>query len=557
MKTVFYRDRDGHAAEVCCTAGATVRLAENRRYLFRFLPILATVELDQLTDIGAEFLGADSALLSFGNYVGRFSIRGVQFDVVSRKLGEAGTQGLLAQTLQLASALVYGWHSPLQIRFERSGARRHHVPFHDLVYLRHEMLHRPVGERFRDKFDLVADQPTRKLSATHRRVPVHMVRAVDRGGLVSLALHSAHLAELSLDHALFGHPLGLALEARGGDPGRRFFPTTVMSTSRISSFDTPENRFLKHLLTMCQEIVRRFLDRPELGETMRRDVHVMSAQLESLERAPFLEGVGRATATCSPTQAMLKSDGYRELFDVYRSLLDEPTLPQDPDQARRMMDGNDVAQLYEYWAFLKVLEATCAALGVERPRVPVRVHEFGGLIPQGLTVHAANDVSVTFNAAYPGVTAEGSYSTALRPDVVVNVGAIRFVFDAKYRMDNLPPIEVEPDDDGPPGSRDKRDTPDRLWKRADLYKMHTYRDALGVPCAFVLYPGDLFTFFECTAVRRDSPAAIGEFAGVGAAPLRPEVEGHGQLLKQLLNRMIAEGRRDAHAAGVDPAIGAD
>ncbi|MGR8935402.1 MAG: nuclease domain-containing protein [Gammaproteobacteria bacterium] len=56
-------------------------------------------------------------------------------------------------------------------------------------------------------------------------------------------------------------------------------------------------------------------------------------------------------------------------------------------------------------------------------------------------------------------------------------------------------------------------------KPEDLYKMHTFRDALvNVIGAFVLYPGKQTRFYPVQANGA-------YFMGVGALPLRPEMDG--------------------------------
>ena len=62
-------------------------------------------------------------------------------------------------------------------------------------------------------------------------------------------------------------------------------------------------------------------------------------------------------------------------------------------------------------------------------------------------------------------------------------------------------------------------------RRADLYKMHTYRDALDVRAAVAVYPGDTPVFYDC----RLGPLAdvsLGEvlnsdLSGIGALAIKP------------------------------------
>lgn len=77
-----------------------------------------------------------------------------------------------------------------------------------------------------------------------------------------------------------------------------------------------------------------------------------------------------------------------------------------------------------------------------------------------------------------------SYSVPLRPDFTWKQnGRAEVVFDAKFRLERL---DVSGDDDS---------TPETTAKRVDLYKMHTYWDALGVRAALIVYPGQANFFY--------------------------------------------------------------
>ncbi len=67
-------------------------------------------------------------------------------------------------------------------------------------------------------------------------------------------------------------------------------------------------------------------------------------------------------------------------------------------------------------------------------------------------------------------------------------------------------------------------------KKADLYKMHTYRDALHASAAIVLYPGSTEIFYRTDAsvsniINWDELVKKGKgWIGIGAAPMRPNQE---------------------------------
>lgn len=265
----------------------------------------------------------------------------------------------------------------------------------------------------------------------------------------------------------------------------------------------------------------------------------MLSTLEGMASASFLEGVAEIHGLAAPTQALTKLPGYRELLQIYRDLFVQPSLPRTHEEVTRFLEGKDIALLYEYWVFLKVVEGVARERKAGQPKIATRGSDLGVLIPPGLEVEVGDDIRIVYNARFGHDPERGSYSTPLKPDVTLRVGSRCHVFDAKYRLDRPPFAETLEDVDA-----EERET--FSFKRGDLYKMHTYRDALRpVDSAWVVYPGHQFAFFEAEHGRRTTPEAVNEFRGVGAVPLRPSAQtAH---LELLLRQMI-------HGEGVEVAL---
>ena len=131
-----------------------------------------------------------------------------------------------------------------------------------------------------------------------------------------------------------------------------------------------------------------------------------------------------------------------------------------------------------------------------------------------------------------------SYSVPLIPDIALRVpdgpNAGLHLFDAKFRVQTLTDVGLAADDK----EADDEKATERAgsFKRADIYKMHAYRDAISrARSVWILYPGGEFRFFgesggEGQAGGRvvSSPDGLpGELKGVGAIPVAPVVGGEG------------------------------
>lgn len=147
----------------------------------------------------------------------------------------------------------------------------------------------------------------------------------------------------------------------------------------------------------------------------------MLSVLEGMAAARFLAHAAEMRGLTAPTQGLVKVPGYRELLQIYRELSVQPSLPPDHDEARRFLEAKDIALLYEYWVFLKVVDAVARERGVQ-PRLTTRLTELDALIPKGIAVRIGAD-EVAYNRLFRYGTVDGSYSTPLRPDVTLQVGA--------------------------------------------------------------------------------------------------------------------------------------
>lgn len=502
----LYRPRRDKEAIQTFT-GDVVALVENLEYVVEFPEPLSFREMEGLLEVGFDPITEKTGVLAFKNFVGTALLAGVKLQVISSKLGESGVFGLLEDVSRLSSSLIFGWRSPVGFSVTASGSQQPAVPFHQLQFLRDVMLRRQPGQRLQDFFSIVERSPTRRFLLERPVVSTERARNFDARSVTDIFTHPERLVAVRGTDAVSGSPLARSLGI--GEPPVEHYPARVSMSSRRLSYDTPENRFIKHFFGECLSIVYRFLDEANIHSQMRTDCRVMASILEASVRSPFLSEVGDLTTFASPTQALSKGDGYKDILDLWLHLGKHQALPGNANEVERFIQGKDIALLYEYWVFIKVLEAVCKATGTSSGAVTVSRSDLGEGLARGLVVSLSAGVSVAFNSSYTR-SARSAYSTPLRPDVVVTLNGVRYAFDAKYRLQWLTALEDSQDDEA-------------TFVRADLYKMHTYRDAItGLKAAFIVYPGSEFVFYERGGGRRQSPGGIAVFDGVGAIPARPE-----------------------------------
>lgn len=509
VKVAFtFRPRRGEQLPTIASAGDTIRFAEGVEYLLSFARALTAAEQRRLIDVGGELLHPQLAVLSFGNFVGRTELAGVGIEVFSTKIDSGGVSRVLQEVSDLASSLVFGWRAPTNFEGISDRTDQAPVPYHQLQLLRRAMLVERAGQRLQDWLSTIERNPTRRFQPERSVVSLDHVRRLDHRAMQTIFSRFERLVPVPAGASISANRLAQKLTF--SSPGEPHFPAHVAAPRGRLSFDTPENRFAKHVIGECLALVYRFVDHPKLHDGLKADCRTMFALLEQAASAPFLAEAGRLSGFQAPSQALAKADGYREVLKFWDDLASHVSLPRGAAETSRLLEGRDMATLYEYWVFVKILEATVALTGRPPAGRPVITRdELGESLSLGFATHLGNDLTICFNRTFRRAN-RTAYSTPLRPDVTVKFGTALHGFDAKYRLDRFDSGETDPDDGV------------ATYKRADLYKMHTYRDAIaGLKTAFVVYPGDEFVFFERFGTKCASPEDVTSVDGVGAVPLRP------------------------------------
>lgn len=311
---------------------------------------------------------------------------------------------------------------------------------------------------------------------------------------------------------------------RGGPLARLFNGyTPIMLPERHSfeSLDTPENRYAKAFLEHCSLLARRI----ESGMQRRgrrasgREARAWSTRIDDALQHSIWREVGPLTLIPTNSQTLLRKRGYKDLFRYDLAL--RMSLGLAWPEGAQLSDGllgdiRPVNQIYEYWCFFvlrEILLELCREIGGG---------DFITVSPDGLRVQLAKgassecrfeftspssevvNVSLFYNRRFtrskaPKTDWDGSYTSSFDPDFSIRINRVVdpiphwLHFDAKYRLERQQTealFTTSEKEDGPsPG--DYYEELSRVYKKDDLFKMHTYRDGiLGSRGAYILFPGD-------------------------------------------------------------------
>lgn len=326
-------------------------------------------------------------------------------------------------------------------------------------------------------------------------------------------------------------------------------PIRYHGRSRSVSRDTQENRYVKALL---EDIVRRadicVGDLREAGSlTAMRELVIHADRIREWLSRPLWREVGPFRQMPSNSQVLQRRSDYRRVFDADMRLhlgLRLPWTPTTNDADSTLGDMRPIDVLYEYWCFLVIRRIVASICGAAiEPLDSLLVRSMSGFSLQlargkqsqtvfrwSLAGKAPCRVELYFNRHFAGVAGavEGrSYSVGLRPDISLcveriqtgAVGARHWLhFDAKYRRE-IDVTALVSATDGSSGGPDPCARIEETYKRADLYKMHTYRDAIiSTRGAYALFPS--LTGGEAMFVRRPSSDSA-KLPSVGMFPLSP------------------------------------
>ena len=431
--------------------------------------------------------------------------------LVGRMLGEVAA---LHPGLLIAARSVGALTLARGLQVERSAAQT--------LVLMEELDHR-VGLR-----QVIADvlrDPHRKVTVEHelrsggrlrRPDPMRLLRSLDRPGAVAPAT------------------AGVTPHIRSGDVGLRLLAAEERRV-RVT-YDTPPNRFLLRALRDFSGVLRR-VEKELEGERQSRPLARRAAGLarafEQLRRRVPFDGV-RPSAHLDLGNSVLQNEPrYRTILSAWTHLFSRSDLHAHAERLLRY-PLSEMPELYEYWCLLKLHslleQRTPVVRGAVGDGVRHARHAAREIAANRVIVEYEGGIELRYELSFArpesgrGSQAR-SYTLPMRPDFLVvrrdaegRVDRL-LVLDAKYRvrLADLDP-STQTDDSGTRDRARKERRGD--FQHGDIYKMHTYREALRMEgrrpdWAVVLYPGTVSRRWE------DHPDSNGRDGGIAAFPLRP------------------------------------
>jgi predicted component of viral defense system (DUF524 family) len=367
------------------------------------------------------------------------------------------------------------------------------------------------SEEFTDAVHKILGSPVTKWSESEIEKDIRAVRKIN-GSIIRQIAGSANRIKLPDQHSLKSVLNSVAAKVR--------------IAQKRETVDTPENRFIKYalksFLDFCSSIIQKASDNSRL----KSEGIQLEQKLEQYLSHSIFREISRLTTLPLNSPVLQRKEGYREVLRVWLMFDLAAKLVWHGGEDVYSGGKRDVAVLYEYWLFFKLLEVVREIFKIKPKSIDDLIKPtsdgLGLQLRQGkfLPVHGVCDlgsrklnVEFSYNKTFGGKAEYpkgGSWTRDLRPDYTLSIWPVgidqrqaeeeelivHIHFDAKYKIENLKDFlgdekKVVSDEDLESSlNEEKTEQKKGTYKRADILKMHTYRDAIRRTAgAYVLYPG--------------------------------------------------------------------
>lgn len=341
-----------------------------------------------------------------------------------------------------------------------------------------------------EEFDIAIYQiiksPVTAWSTTDENKDVRSLKKLNSSDIKSL-IHSKNRMELPRGHNL-------------RNTGIHSIALKVATSVKEETTDTQENRFIKYVLEsflfFCEEIQLKSV----AGSRLHQEARTISNKLESYLEHNLFKSISRLTTIKLNSPVLQKKAGYREVLKTWLMYDLAAKLIWEGGEDIYAGGSKNIARLYEYWLFFKLLEAVKETFYIDseeykklidktKDTLGLQLKQGRQIALTGTYISKQRQLSIRFSynktfSHNSDLTQEGSWTMQMDPDYTLSIWPkeidiklaekkdqiVHIHFDAKYKVKN----KVD----------------NSKFKSEDIFKMHAYKDAIRrTGGAYILYPG--------------------------------------------------------------------
>lgn len=366
---------------------------------------------------------------------------------------------------------------------------------------------------FHEAIQKIVSNPVRKWEETIVNRNVSNVKRLSRRNM--------HQIATSRDRIPVEHG-----ECMGLPQGLNSVPRTLTVAYKRDTLDNQENQFVKFVLrsfcSFCSELRGKKNANDRLKAEIDKTMDVLNGHLNTL----FFKQVSMPSTLNLNSPVLQRKEGYREILQAWLMFDLAAKLSWKGGDNVYEAGKRNVAILYEYWVFFKLLEVISRVFEInpvsinklvktDDDQINLEIQQGKMTMIEGVYDAGNRKFNVRFfyNRTFAHTREDddlykaGSWTMNMRPDYTLSVWPgeismdqaeredliVHIHFDAKYRVNK---IDLGADDTMSDEQmsdallNEKKEQEEGIYKRADLLKMHAYKDAIRrTSGAYILYPG--------------------------------------------------------------------
>lgn len=453
--------------------------------------------------------GAYGGLIKTGIYVGTLKLKvmsdhkevaEVELEVKSVKMDyRQDYQKMLEDITAYYTELVMIQGAPVTQKFEVDFTRDKKILYQKFAFVKSIV----ESETFCDAIHKIQSNPVRKWTETIVERHISNVKRMGRDAMKQI---SRNPNRVDVSHM---------------NMGMDTIPRTVKVPYKKDTVDTLENQFVKYVLMSFMSFCSHIQTLKNAGERLKREAAITAGALGNYLSFSLFKEVSMPSMLSLNSPALQRKEGYREVLQAWLIFDLAAKLSWHGGDDVYDAGKRNVATLYEYWLFFKLMEVIGSIFDIapedKKNLVQTDKDEINLELKQGKMkmVHGVYDAGVrklnvrfyynrTFKSAGSMLEA-GSWTRTMRPDYTLSVWPgeidekeaekedliVHIHFDAKYKLNRVLLKNENEDDSEECLNEEKEQQELGVYKEVDLYKMHTYKDAIRrTGGAYILYPGD-------------------------------------------------------------------
>ena len=366
---------------------------------------------------------------------------------------------------------------------------------------------------FQEAINKIVASPVRKWEETIVERDVSNVKRLSRRNMHQIASSRDRIPVYNGDE--IGLPHGL-----------NSVPRTLTVAYKRDTLDNQENQFVKFVLrsfsSFCSELRGKKNANDRLKAEIDKTMDVLNGHLSTL----FFKQVSMPSQLNLNSPVLQRKEGYREILQAWLMFDLAAKLSWKGGDNVYEAGKRNVAVLYEYWVFFKLLEVISRVFDIDpvsvnklvktdADRINLEIQQGKMTMIEGLYDAGSRKFNVRFyyNRTFAHTREDeeldksGSWTMNMRPDYTLSIWPgeisidqaeredliVHIHFDAKYRVNKIDlGVDDSMNDEQMSEAllNEKKEQEEGIYKRADLLKMHAYKDAIRrTSGAYILYPG--------------------------------------------------------------------